>query len=346
MADRFLARAMGTLLAVDAPALPAGAMEYIASRVVDCEADGAEVHATRLDPLPREAVPDALRRLARALTATLAPEFPALFWLPFTAAVVRETGVVIVRDADRPAGDPYDVVGIDAEGGLDPLLCMAAELLPSGDGAWSEPSTPLPLWSRVSRVIVAQRVEQEAQTSIEVMPHRHAAEHLLAGRGTPPRLPDALDAVVSLLVATGGAVRVRYTKRLDLRDVLRAIDALPHGGSVPSAAAPRAIHVSPSTAMVTSLEGAPRWYCADGAVWTSSSDRSALLDTADTIAAPIVLEESAHVIWKVMIEQPGSTSSQIAQRVAGVYDVDVEQVRASVDELLRELRDRRLAVDR
>lgn len=346
MADRFLARVMGELVAVEAPALPDGAAKYIASRVVDREADGSEAHVVRIDPLPHETVSGSLRRLSRAFAATLAPEFPGLLWLPFSATLVQESGVVIVCDEDETAADPHDVIGIDVEGGFDPLLCAAAELVPSADGARTVPTEPLRLWSRVARVVIARRVGPGEQTVVEALPHHDAAERLLARRRTPRGAGYSVHAVADLLKATAGAVGVRYADRLEVRDALNAIDSRPTRDAVPSSADPRAASPAGSAPTAPARTDEPRWHTTDGAVWTSSPDRAALLDTADVSAEPVVLEESAQVIWECLIAEPGATSTQIVHRVAEVYDVDAEQIRASVVALLAELRERGLAVVR
>ncbi|MFJ4166477.1 PqqD family protein [Microbacterium sp. NPDC089698] len=85
------------------------------------------------------------------------------------------------------------------------------------------------------------------------------------------------------------------------------------------------------------------WRIADAVAWTSNSDGIVALDLASETAHPTALLGTAAFVWEELDANGPIDAEQLLTNLATAYEVDVEQIRADVIDLLAHLRDGGLA---
>lgn len=355
MADRFVVQAMGTLVEVDVSDLSeegsSRARNLLSSRIVTRPAS----HTISVrSPAGSDAA--VISDIARHLSEVVRSEQPHLWWVAIEASLIGAEGVVLVcgmsDQTDSDGTSPQDmaagetVVGIDTEGGLDPMLCMSSDL------SWREVSVSgstaekVPSFARVRKIVIAERAAVGTEGVTESLPMRDALPALIAASRGPLQRRDAVDALEAMLKLTGGAVRVRYTDAADLERSVRSLAAqLETNHPLQSERTPAGVesgNVRQDRVIDSATNRARRWAAGADAVWRSSADHTYVLNTSDPSAVPILLEQSAHIIWQELAAQRETTISQIVQHLSVMYGVSGEEIADSVDSLLRELRDRGL----
>ena len=85
---------------------------------------------------------------------------------------------------------------------------------------------------------------------------------------------------------------------------------------------------------------AERLRYADDVAWVSSGERVVVVRLVDPAADPLVLADSAAVIWSVVGD--GSTVEEVVTSVALSYEVEVDVVRDAVEAFLRDAAERGL----
>lgn len=364
MADRFVIQAMGILIEVDVSGLSerdsSRARIPLSSRIVTRPASHAiSVHT------PTSPESSIIGHIAHKVSAVVRSEQPHLWWVAIEASLIGPEGVLLVcttGDSIRSDGtSPKDqageaVVGIDAEGGLDPLLCLSPDLSWHETSASGGTAEKVPSFARLRKIVIAERVAADAESRTESLPQRDALQALIAAtRGRAHPLD--VGALESILDRTDGAVRVRYMDPADLERSVRSLatqlqanhtrprarDHLRARGGTAGGMEPADSREAGTTD--NDANRAHLWSTGAGAVWNSSADHTYVLNTSDPLAVPILLEQSAHHIWQEIAAQSGTTVSQIVQRVSEMYGVSREEIADSVESLVRDLRERGL-VDR
>lgn len=358
MADRFVVQAMGILIEVDVSGLSeegsSRARNLFSSRIVTRPASRT---ISVYSPAGRDSA--TISHIARKVSEVVRSEQPHLWWVAIEASLIGADGVVLVcRTHDSIGSDVTSsqnqvggeaVVGIDAEGGLDPMLCFSSDLSWRAVSASGGSAESVPSFARLRKIVIAERVPAGAERMTESLPLRDARQALTAASRGLVQLRDAEDALERMLERTGGAVRVRYTDSADLERSVRSLatDLQAHHPVQRSstAGATEAEDVRQDGEIDRATNRAQRWVAGAGAVWTSSADHTYVLNTSDPSAVPILLEQSAHNIWEELAVQRGTTISQIVHHLSVMYGVSGEEIADSVDSLVRELRDRGLVTN-
>ncbi|CAH0213832.1 hypothetical protein SRABI76_02334 [Microbacterium oxydans] len=355
MADRFVVEAMGIPVEVDVSGLgeegASRARNLLNSRIITRDASHT---ISAYSPTGRDS--SAISDIARKVSEVVRSERPHLWWVAIKASLIGADGVVLVCRTHDPIGSDGTssqnqvggeaVVGIDSEGGLDPMLCLSSDLSWRALSALGGSAEKVPSFARLQKIVIAERVSAGAVRMTESLPLGEALQALIAAsRGLVP-LRDAKDALEGILKRTGGAVRVRYTDSAELETSVRSL-ATQLQSDPPVWGACTAGEMEPEEVLSDSeIDGATNrvqlWTTGTGAVWTSVADHTYVLNTSDPSAVPILLEQSAHNIWQELAAQRDTTISQIVRHLSVMYGVSGEEIADSVDSLLRELRDRGL----
>lgn len=355
MADRFVVQAMGMLIEVDVSGLPEKdtlrARNVLSSRIV---ARPASYSVSADSPARPES--SILSRIAREVSEVVRSEQPHLWWVAIEASLIGADGVILVCKAGDSIGVDHTspqnqvggeaVVGIDAEGGIDPLLCLSADLSWRETVASGGMGERIPSFARLRKIVFAERIAAEAETTTEPLPRQDALQALISASRGLAQLRDAADALDSMLERTGGAVRVRYTDPTALeRSVRSLVTHLPATHPVRREKAMGGVEsesVWHDDGSDPSTNHARLWVVGAGVVWTSSGDRTYALNTLDTQAVPILFEHSAHHIWQEVAAESGTSISRVVRRISAMYDVSGGEIADSIDRLLRDLNDRGL----
>lgn len=231
MRDRLCVDVMGTPVEVDLANLAASdalrVREVLRPYVRDRTGNAPEA-LIEVGPGPGD---DAVVRTARELGWAVMSRRPDLWWLRIAGTLTTPAGDVVLfcespagvsvsgSDADVVPARRDGLVGIDREGGTDPILCHA------GDFSWVEETEDAPdRKNRVSRRRVVRIAVWGPRTAdageVENLADGEAIELLVGATVGAEALHRPLTLVQSVLDATGGAVRIRSADPDAVRSLL------------------------------------------------------------------------------------------------------------------------------
>jgi hypothetical protein len=287
---------------------------------------------------------DPVAQVTRDLAEIAAERHPQHWWLRVAGTVVTSGGEIVLVCGELPASSPpagaglpfEGLVGIDIEGGVDPVLSM------SGDFSWIEgaPNAARRLVPRstyrLAQIVVAERT-QGTPRAPEPLPTHEAVGLLMrltvgAARQHRPRT-----VARALVRATGGVVRIGYADRAELRARIAELT----GARTSTSRAADETDGEVVGLTQQSVDGQAAWAVGEDTIWRSSSDRTYVLNARDA-EAPVVLRDSAHHIWSTLLAEKPCTVSRLAELVSAHYGSAVGDVEDGVGQLIQDLRARGL----
>lgn len=255
---------------------------------------------------------DPVKCVARELGRALCDLHPERWWLRILGTFVVSGGdvVLVVGSANGtiPFDDDAGVVGIDAERGVDPILCL------SGDFSWTERPSDSSTRAversilRVSRIVVAEQ-SPGVESGVQELSDRDTLESLLYATVGAEHLRRPLAAMKAVLDAIGGVVLIRYSSLADLQPLIREV-----AGNVD-------ISPSPKPLRRPLLEHAPHAGTASSSLYSGRViDAVELAEGQIALASPDgagvslqVLDSEAAGIWLAAREGTNTDIAQMAR---------------------------------